>query len=153
MPGWPIAKCFFQRNWTSTLPKAIDKVDVSDAKKKEWHVGVNDLAGVISLVQIGVLEIHTWNCRGDNVEHPDQLVFDLDPGPDVPWKKVIEATRTLHDMLNTEAASISQNLRRERDAYHDPDRADDRLGCRQAILRDDRSHAGPIFGDVRRQHA
>ncbi len=100
-PAGQSAKCFFQRNWSPTLPKDVAKIDVSDSKKKEWHVAVNDLAGIISLVQISVLEIHTWNCLDGNIEHPDQLIFDLDPGPDVPWKQVVSATRTLHNMLDT----------------------------------------------------
>ena len=92
-------KCFFQRNWSSTLPKAIDQVDVSDGKKKEVHVGVHDLSGVVSLVQIGVLELHTWNCRSTNIEQPDQLIFDLDPGPDVKWERVIEAAQMVRQTL------------------------------------------------------
>jgi bifunctional non-homologous end joining protein LigD len=83
--------CFFQRNWSATLPAAVDQVDVGDANKKEIHVGVHDLAGIVSLVQIGVLEMHTWNCRSKDIEHPDQLIFDLDPGPEVAWSQVIEA--------------------------------------------------------------
>jgi bifunctional non-homologous end joining protein LigD len=74
-------------------------VDVSDTRKKEMHVAVNDITGIISLVQISVLEIHIWNCPGDDIEHPDQIVFDLDPGPDVPWKRLVEGTRLLDDTL------------------------------------------------------
>jgi bifunctional non-homologous end joining protein LigD len=92
--------CFFQRNWSTTLPAAIDQVDVSDAGKKEIHVGVHDLAGVISLVQIGVLELHTWNCRSKNIEHPDQLIFDLDPGSDVQWSAVVEGAKAVGKALD-----------------------------------------------------
>ncbi len=94
------AKCFFQRNWSSTLPAAIDQVNVGEGKKKEMHVGVHDLTGVVALVQIGVLELHTWNCRSGNIEHPDQLIFDLDPGPDLKWDRVIEAARMLRETLS-----------------------------------------------------
>jgi bifunctional non-homologous end joining protein LigD len=75
-------------------------VKVGIGRKTETHVCIHDLAGLISLVQIGVLEIHTWNCAAGNVEHPDQLVFDLDPAPDVPWKQVVDATRILHRTLS-----------------------------------------------------
>lgn len=95
-PGGMSSKCFFQRNWSETLPPAIDNVNVGQGKSTEFHVAVHDLSGVVSLAQIGVLEIHAWNCRNDNVERPDQLVFDLDPGPDVPWKRVVEAARLLN---------------------------------------------------------
>lgn len=98
-PGGLSGKSFFQRNWSQSLPAAIDKVDVSEAKTPDYHVAIHDLAGVISMAQIGVLEIHAWNCRTDDIERPDQLIFDLDPGPDVPWKRVIEAARTLNRTL------------------------------------------------------
>jgi len=98
-PNGTATKCFFQRNWSPTLPKAVDKVDVSDGKKKETHVMVTDLAGIVSLVQIGVLEIHTWNCQKGRIENPDQLIFDLDPGPDVSWKQIVAAARTVRKTL------------------------------------------------------
>jgi bifunctional non-homologous end joining protein LigD len=99
-PGGTGGKCFFQRNWSNTLPPAVGKVDVSDSKKKEEHVMVTDLPGVISLVQIGVLEIHTWNCQRGRIEHPDQLIFDLDPGPDVAWTQIVQAARTVRKELD-----------------------------------------------------
>ena len=98
-PNGLTGKCFFQRNWSETVPPAVGKVNVGDGKKTEMHVCVHDLAGIISLAQIGVLEIHTWNCRVDDIEAPDQLIFDLDPGPGVTWKQMIEATRRLKRAL------------------------------------------------------
>lgn len=100
-PNGQTGKCFFQRNWNETLPPAIGKVDVGQGKAKEEHVAVQDISGVISMVQIGVLEVHIWNCRGEDAQHPDQLVFDLDPGPDVPWKRVVDGARMLNRMLTS----------------------------------------------------
>jgi bifunctional non-homologous end joining protein LigD len=37
------------------------------------------------------VEIHPWGSRADNLEQPDRLIFDLDPGEDVPWGAVITA--------------------------------------------------------------
>ena len=48
---------------------------------------------------MGVLEIHTWNSVIDNVEHPNRLVFDLDPGQQVPWTRVIRSARIVRDAL------------------------------------------------------
>jgi bifunctional non-homologous end joining protein LigD len=56
---------------------------------------------VISLAQIGVLEIHGWNCRSENVERPDQLIFDLDPGPGLAWKQVVKAARRVNLALES----------------------------------------------------
>jgi bifunctional non-homologous end joining protein LigD len=98
-PNGLSGKCFFQRNWSETMPAAMGKVEVGTSKKKEEHVSLSNLAGIISLVQISVLEIHTWNCRNDDIEHPDQLIFDLDPGPEVPLKRIVEGARKLNDLL------------------------------------------------------
>jgi bifunctional non-homologous end joining protein LigD len=40
---------------------------------------------------MGVLEIHVWGARMDRPDFPDQLVFDLDPDPALPWSAVAEA--------------------------------------------------------------
>jgi bifunctional non-homologous end joining protein LigD len=99
-PAGIASKCFFQRNWSDTMPSSVGKV-VIDKQKNESHVTIDDLAGVISLVQMDVLEIHTWNCKNDDLDHPDQLVFDLDPGPGIVWKQMIEAARTIKKTLDS----------------------------------------------------
>ena len=47
---------------------------------------IDSVAGLVSLIQFGVLEVHIWGSRADDVERPDRLVFDLDPDPSVEWK-------------------------------------------------------------------
>jgi bifunctional non-homologous end joining protein LigD len=100
-PNGLATKCFFQRNWTQTLSAAIDKVDVGGGKKDEVHMTIHDLSGVMAMVQMGVLEIHTWGCSADDIEHPDQLIFDLDPGPDVSWKQVVHAANIVNETLQS----------------------------------------------------
>jgi bifunctional non-homologous end joining protein LigD len=58
-------------------------------------------AAVVSLVQMDVLEMHTWNTRIENVERPDRIVFDIDPGRYVAWKQVVETARLVRRMLET----------------------------------------------------
>ena len=38
---------------------------------------------------MGALEIHAWGARIDRLEQPDRLILDLDPAPDVEWKRVV----------------------------------------------------------------
>ena len=65
----------------------------------ETHLAIKDLAGLISLVQIGVLEIHPWGSTVDNVEQPDRITFDLDPDIGLPWSQVTAAALEIRDAL------------------------------------------------------
>jgi bifunctional non-homologous end joining protein LigD len=51
---------------------------------------LDDELGLFGLVQLGALEIHTWGSRADDFEHPDVLVFDLDPDEAVDYRTVID---------------------------------------------------------------
>ena len=62
---------------------------------------MDDLNGVLSLVQLGVLEIHMLGCRADSVDRPDRMIFDLDPAPDVPTGRLIEATFYIYEWLKS----------------------------------------------------
>jgi bifunctional non-homologous end joining protein LigD len=56
------------------------------------------------LVQLGALEIHTWGSHADDAEHPDIVVFDLDPDPDVDFSEVCRAAQELRRVF--EAAKL-----------------------------------------------
>jgi bifunctional non-homologous end joining protein LigD len=62
---------------------------------------VDDLRGLIVLAQMNVLEIHPWNARTSDLERPDRMVFDLDPGPEVPWSDVVDGAKRVRDVLAT----------------------------------------------------
>jgi bifunctional non-homologous end joining protein LigD len=62
-------------------------------------LSISNLDGLLTLVQAGVLEIHVWGSTIDDVEHCDRIVFDLDPGEDVPWAAVNKAARELRERL------------------------------------------------------
>jgi bifunctional non-homologous end joining protein LigD len=97
-PGGTAGKCFYQRNWTETVPESVKGKRARGME--ETPLAINDLAGLLALVQINALEIHTWNCQLADIEHPDQLVFDLDPGPGVTWKQIVEGARMLQRQLD-----------------------------------------------------
>lgn len=60
---------------------------------------VDDLPGLIGLVQMGIVEIHTWNSRVDQLEQPNRIVLDLDPDPAVSGADLIAGTRLVRDAL------------------------------------------------------
>jgi bifunctional non-homologous end joining protein LigD len=99
-PAGQGGECFYQKHWTESLPDAVHSVDVDASDAVERYVQVDDLPGLISLVQMGVLEFHPWPARSDNLERPDFLVFDLDPAEGVAWSQVAAAAKSLCDRLN-----------------------------------------------------
>ena len=93
-------QCFFQKHPGKGLDAAVDLVRIKskDGTPKQYAV-VNDVEGLVSLVQWGILEIHLWGCKADAVEKPDRVVFDLDPDPSVHWDMTLEATFLLRKRL------------------------------------------------------
>jgi bifunctional non-homologous end joining protein LigD len=98
-PDGAAGQCFYQKHWTPSLPKAVGFEKIKEKSATEPYVVIKDLAGLISLVQISVLELHPWGSRIDKLENPEHIVLDLDPGPGVDWKTVIQAAREIRGIL------------------------------------------------------
>ena len=86
-PGGVHEQCFFQKHRWAGLGQAVRLVPIPG--DDEPMVAIDDLAGLLELVQAGVLEIHPWGSRTETPELPDRITIDLDPGEDVPWEQVI----------------------------------------------------------------
>jgi bifunctional non-homologous end joining protein LigD len=96
-PSGTDQKCFFAKHpWAGLNEQVAPRVDVGE---KEPMVAINDLTGLISLVQAGTVEIHPWGSRVEHLDKPDRLIFDLDPGEDVPWNGVIVAAQEVREHL------------------------------------------------------
>ena len=92
--------CFFQKHHAAAFGDSVQAVEVStkDGGTADYMV-IRDVEGLLALVQMGTLELHPWGARADDLEHPDRLVFDLDPGEGVPWKATIAAARDVRTRL------------------------------------------------------
>jgi len=66
----------------------------------EESISIDDLSGLVSLAQAGVLEVHVRGSTIEHLEEANRLVFDLDPGPGVDWKDVIAAAREVRERLD-----------------------------------------------------
>ncbi|HMK79156.1 MAG TPA: DNA ligase D [Xanthobacteraceae bacterium] len=87
---------FYAKHPWHGLDPAVRKVDVGE---KEPMLVVENLTGLLSLVQASVVEIHPWGSTADDPDRPDRLIFDLDPDPDLPWSAVIAAAREVCERL------------------------------------------------------
>ncbi|MBC7855816.1 MAG: DNA ligase D [Pirellulaceae bacterium] len=98
-PGGQGKSCFFQKHPGAETPPSLLRVPVEEKDGVEDYVAVQDLEGLLSLVQISALEIHLWGSRHDRLEQPDRIIFDLDPDANLPWPRVIEAAFEVREAL------------------------------------------------------
>ncbi len=92
--------CFYMKHSGVWAPEALRRVKIQEKTKIGEYLVVDDLQGLVSLVQMGILEIHTWNALADDIERPDRVVFDLDPDPSVGWDRVTVAALALRERLH-----------------------------------------------------
>lgn len=96
-PDGTAGQCFFQKHASAGLDEKYLRT-VIDAKKRQI-IAIENLDGLLSLAQAGVLEVHV---RGSTIDHLDlcnRIVFDIDPGDGVAWNDVIAAARDVRERL------------------------------------------------------
>lgn len=99
-PSW------FHQNIGREAPKWVSTIETPTrvaSRKTVRHLVVDNLETLRWLAQMSVLTIHMWSSRGASLEHPDWLVFDLDPAKGKGIEQAIEAAilmRRLLDNLN-----------------------------------------------------
>ncbi len=99
-PHGSSADCFYQKHPDPRgFPEALHTFVIVEHGVEQTYAYLDDVEGLISLVQLGVLEIHAWNSMARDPEHPDRIVFDLDPGPGVTWPAVRDAALLVRDAL------------------------------------------------------
>jgi bifunctional non-homologous end joining protein LigD len=93
--------CFFQRHATATLPPGIEAIDIPDKKtgKLEPYITLSTPEALAGLAQMGVLEIHPWGSRNQDLEHPDRIIIDFDPDPAPPWPTLAAAAAEARNRL------------------------------------------------------
>lgn len=84
--------CFFQRHPFTGMPKAIAKLGLADSDgARKTYLTIDDAQGYLALAQFGVVEFHCWGSTADDPEHPDRVIFDLDPGEGMGWRELVHA--------------------------------------------------------------
>ncbi|HTQ34543.1 MAG TPA: DNA ligase D [Stellaceae bacterium] len=91
-------RAFYQKHVGAGMPDEIKGVRI-EGEEAPFPV-IEDVSGLIALVQMGVVEIHPWGSRADDVERPDRVTFDLDPDEGLDWLRVTEAAIEVRDALD-----------------------------------------------------
>ncbi len=96
-PEGTTGECFFQKHVSAGVTQ--NKLRLVSEPDGDKSISVDDLDGVIALVQAGALEIHVRGSIINDLERCDRLVFDLDPGPGLTWPDIKTAAREVRDRL------------------------------------------------------
>lgn len=96
-PEGAAGQCFFQKHAAAGI--ATDHLRLIP-EKGDKIISIDELDGLLSLVQAGVLEVHTRGTTADDLDNADRLVIDLDPGPGTGWKDVVAAARDVRARLD-----------------------------------------------------
>jgi bifunctional non-homologous end joining protein LigD len=90
-------KCFYQRHAGSGVPGQLHEVVIPGFD--EPYLYIADVAGLVAMVQMGVLEMHPWGVRVEAPDRADRIVFDLDPAEGLGFEAVIEAAKEVRERL------------------------------------------------------
>lgn len=91
--------CFFQKHMIQGLKHVGSARLKEESGAQATYIYPLDADSVIELVQFGVLEFHPWGATVQQPDMADRVVFDLDPGDDVAWDRVVAAARLVRKLL------------------------------------------------------
>ena len=100
-PAGLSASCNYLRHAKAWGPNALRRVRIREKTKVGEYLVADSVEAIVSLAQMGIIEIHTWNATDDTVECPNRIIFDIDPGPQITWKQVVAAAKLVRDVVET----------------------------------------------------
>jgi bifunctional non-homologous end joining protein LigD len=93
-------QAFYQKRAPANRPSWLRTVTLSfPSGRKAEEVVVDDAAGLAWVVNLGCMELHPHAVRSSDLEHPDELRVDLDPGPGVSWGDVRRVALEVKSLL------------------------------------------------------
>lgn len=93
-------QCFFQKHDAGTFGDAVHHVPIKEKDGgKADYLYVDSGEGLIACVQMGAIEFHGWGSLVSDVEHPDKMVFDLDPHEGLHFDDVKKAAVVVKEEL------------------------------------------------------
>jgi bifunctional non-homologous end joining protein LigD len=94
-------KCFFQKHDAGSFGPHVHHIPIVEKKgHTEEYLYVEDVAGLLTCVQMGTIEFHGWGSSVPEIEKADRLIFDLDPDEGLDFAEVKSAARDIHAHLS-----------------------------------------------------
>jgi bifunctional non-homologous end joining protein LigD len=91
---------FFQKHMETLQITGLKQLPASLWPGHAELLEVPSVAAIAAAAQMNVVEFHTWNALAKAIDKPDRIVFDLDPGEGVPWKRMLEAATLTRALLS-----------------------------------------------------
>src|SRR5256712_1882713 len=92
---------FFQKRAPEQHPDWIETVELRfPSGRTAEEIVVRDAAQLLWIVNLGCIDLNPHPVRAEDLEHPDELRFDLDPGPSVSWNDVRRVALIVGDVLD-----------------------------------------------------
>ncbi|MEZ0229630.1 MAG: non-homologous end-joining DNA ligase, partial [Planctomycetota bacterium] len=99
-PDGALGKSFFMKRAPKGHPDWVKKIEIEhDAGNVIDFPVISDLASLIWVVNLGCIDLNPWYSRTDDIDRPDYLHFDLDPG-EASFAKVRETALAVHEALD-----------------------------------------------------
>ena len=95
-------ECFYQRHLAMGASPGEVKTVKRERSSKGYYIYIDSHSALVTLIQNGAVELHTWGARVPDVQHPDRITLDLDPDERLPWAtlaRATEMTRTIVEAL------------------------------------------------------
>ncbi len=98
-PDGAEGECFYQRHLTMARSPGSLQTVKRERSSKGAYIYATDLKAIVSAVQNGAIEFHTWGATVPDIRHPDRITMDLDPDEKLPWKTLVEGTQLTRTLL------------------------------------------------------
>jgi bifunctional non-homologous end joining protein LigD len=98
-PAGVQGQLFFQKHAETLKIRDLKRLDPDLDPGHPPLIEIDTFTALIGAAQMNVVEFHTWNGRSTNLEKPDRMTFDLDPGEGVAWATMQEAAQLTRALL------------------------------------------------------
>ena len=101
-PHGAAGEFFFMKRAPSPRPPWIRtcRIDHDSGNVIDFPV-IDDLPALLWVINLGCIDLNQWYARCDDVDRPDYVHFDLDPGEGATWAAVLQTAQIVRDALTT----------------------------------------------------